>query len=233
MLTSKPITLNSMAKRFTTGSVHPESNRRQRKRRFISLKNKMRKYPDCAYDGDFYCNHVYDPAQPWVWVDFRFHHSKLKRYFSVAMTTLEFSEMEKDDEKAYELTRAELGDLRNGIEKQVELSTHGKCYVFVESAEEKDFNRNHIARQVEIGRELMARPRQAQPSIIVKDYGKVVIGLWVTVDRPYIDPTVIREFIAEFRKLGEPTTPGWTWTGPSVEVIPANLETRKNVYTTS
>jgi len=69
--------------------VKRERNRKERKARWIRAKNLMREYPDCAYNGDFYCDHLYDPAYPWVWVDFRFFHTKKKRYYAVAMRTLE------------------------------------------------------------------------------------------------------------------------------------------------
>lgn len=65
-------------------------NRKQRKFRWIQARNLMRVHKICNY-GEFYCNHVYDPKEPWVWVDARIFHSKLKRYFAVTFRTAEYA----------------------------------------------------------------------------------------------------------------------------------------------
>src|SRR5260370_835951 len=84
-------------------SVPDERNRKQKKLRYIRVKNLMRKYPECTYGGDFYCNHVYDPAYPWNWIDFRFFHSKLRRYYAASLRTLDFVAYDELEWKAYEL----------------------------------------------------------------------------------------------------------------------------------
>lgn len=211
-----------MTKRFSCGNSN-KKNRKQRKAQWIRARNLMRKYPDCSYNGDFYCNHVYEPENPWRWVDFRFFHTRLKRYFAVTMTTLEYSEMEKDDNAAYEIVCKEMGDLREGSIKAVMHPKHGKIFTFDYSDEDREFNYRHIARQIEVCRELAKVPRIASPSITIKDYGPVSVGVKATVNTQHIDEHVIREFIARFRELGEPTTPGWTHQGEEIEVIPGRL----------
>ncbi len=79
-----------------------EKNRKQRKACWISAKNLMRKYPECAYNGDFYCNHVYNKEHGWSWVDFRFFHTTLKKYFFVAMTTAEYDALKVNEERVLE-----------------------------------------------------------------------------------------------------------------------------------
>lgn len=81
-------------------------NRKQRKLRWIRVRNAMRIWPECAYGGDFYCNHVYDPKYPWCWVDFRFFHTTLKRYFAVAMVTAEYEAYGNAEDAAWEIAEA-------------------------------------------------------------------------------------------------------------------------------
>jgi hypothetical protein len=185
-----------------------QKNRKQIKARWIHVKNLMRKYPDCAYDGDFYCDHVYDPERPWVWVDFRFFHTKLKRYFAVAMVTAEYEAYTDLENRAIEQS-AIIFPYTDDAHRLEDLNT------------DPIRSEQHVARmglmrdiiQNEIDKSVFVRP-----SIQVKDYGPVAVGLWVTVNKPYIDEHVIREFITHFRSLGEPTKAGWYWHGEEVQI---------------
>jgi hypothetical protein len=179
----------------------------------------MRQYPDCAYNGDFYCNHVYDPKSPWCWVDFRFFHTRLKRYFAVAMTTLEYRGYNDDEEKAwdeaditYPRGAGELWDPKKNINEWIE------------------YTDDRVDARLAYEKELVAKynliPRMMTPTIQVKNYGAVAVGVWATVNKTYIDEHVIREWIAHYRSLGEPTTPGWTWFGEEVQVTPQDLNDR-------
>lgn len=208
-----------MTKKIFIRRDRSEINRKQRKARWIRAKNLMRAYPDCAYNGDFYCNHVYDPAHPWCWVDFRFFHTRLKRYFAVAMTTLEYRGYTDDEEKAWDeadvsfpRSAAELWDDKKDINEWINYSDER---VEARLAYEKDL----VAKYNLI-------PRTMAPTIEVKDYGPVAVGVWTTVNKPYIDEHVIREWIALYRSLGEPTTPGFIYRGEEVEVVPQALNDR-------
>lgn len=198
-------------------------NRKQRKQRWIDAKNLMRKYPDCAYGGDFYCNHVYDPEWPWVWVDFRFFHSKLKRYFSVAMVTAEYEVAEDIREKSWEM--ANFPPMPEPL--MIKAEKHGKygqLYRLNPGTEEyKKQYQEAAARHNKIMRELGDTPTKVTPRIEIKDYGSVAVGVYATVNTQHIDEHYIRDFIKFFRSLGEPTQPGWKWEGEAVEVIASRL----------
>lgn len=201
-----------MAKRKNMTSVPNERTRKQKKARYISLRNKMLKYPDCAYNGDFFCNHVYDPADPWLWVDFSFYHTTEKRYFACAMVTAEYEAYHTIEDKAIEIAYtlfptpdvpARLDDMLDELNSQGAKAERNKARDDVMSA---------------VIREELEKPSFVVPSITVKDYGPVAVGLWVTVNKPHINEHIIREFIADFRALGEPVTPGWYWHGEETQV---------------
>lgn len=149
----------------------------------------MQRYPDCTYNGDFYCNHVYDPAYPWQWIDFRFFHSRVKRYYAVAMITTWFDAYNRIETAAFDALDSEdqpYGEYKARLDAKMT--------------------------------ELAETPVIIRPSIELKDYGRVAIGLWATVNTPFIDEHYIRKFIADFRERGEPTKPGWSWHGEEIEI---------------
>lgn len=193
-------------------------NRKQRKEQWINAKNLMRQYPECAYNGDFYCNHEYDPEWGWCWVDFRFFHTKLKRYFAVAMTTLEYKAGENNKEKVWEAldvthpySDAPIRFAKNGMEFTDEWRQVYNIRKPLEAAMLLELNRE---------------AQMMRPYVDVKDYGDVVVGLWVSLDVPNIDEHVIRDFISFYRSIGEPITPGLAWVGEEVEVVPERLTKR-------
>ena len=175
-------------------SRHTEKNAKQRKARWIHAKNRMCKYPECAYGGDFYCDHVYEPDRPWKWVDFSFFHTKLKRYYAVAMVTVEYAAFAKVEIQAM---------------NHVEHNQNVKDWCLSVATLEREYAKE---------------PQVVKPNIELHDYGSVAIGMYATVNREYIDEHVIREFIAFFRSLGEPIQPGWSWYGEEVTIAPAQLE---------
>lgn len=207
-----------MPERFSRISS-AEKNRKQRKATWIRAKNLMRKYPDCAYNGDFYCDHVYEPHHPWVWIDFRFFHTKLKRYFAVAMVTTEYHAWNQAEDKAYsmiEFPECNLMYDRTDAE-------YGKLYRLEHSEEMNEaLNKKDILLE-----KLLAEEYKIMPKINVRRrYGSVIIGVDAIVNTPYIDEHYIRDFIKFFRTLGEPMEPGIVWTGEEVAVVPARLKER-------
>ncbi len=188
-------------------SVRDERTRKERKNRYIRLKNKMRKYPECAYNGDFYCIQILNTYGPSLGADFSFFHTKLKRYYACCLTTCTLDAYNKIEDQCLE--RAEI------------------IVPYPEDGVRND--RRHHERAA-LGRALMeeefTKPIFSSPSVQVNDYGPVAIGLWATVNKEYIDEHIIREFIAFFRSLGEPTKAGWHWHGEEVQVDPGRLDTR-------
>lgn len=211
-----------MPKRWSK-SDRTEKNRKQRKQRWMNARNAMRAYPDCAYNGDFYCNHVYDPAWPWVWVDFRFFHTKLKKYFAVAMVTAEYEVAEQIRDDAYEL--ANFPPMPEPF--MVPCEKHGKYGQLYKlnpgTPEYREQYREAAERHKTLQKELASKPTKVIPRIEIKDYGSVAVGVYATVNTQHIDEHYIRDFIKFFRSLGEPTQPGWKWEGEAVEVIAARL----------
>ena len=189
-----------------------EKNAKQRKLRYIKAKNLMRKYPDCAYGGDFYCDHVYEPAHPWHWVDFRFFHTRLKRYYAVAMVTARY--------EAYGL--AEDQSWSEALEAYPS-EPHNEDFDTWISRERTDAEKQRSAFEKARLNELLSQEWKIAPGFELKDYGPVAIGVFATVNKEYIDEHVIREFIAHFRELGEPTKPGFIWKDEEIVVGPEEL----------
>lgn len=209
-----------MSKRFSSRD-RKEVNRKQRKARWIMARNQMRMYPDCNYDNLFYCNHVYDPKYPWTWVDFRFFHTRLKRYFAVAMVTAEYEAYNNADQVAYEAanfpdfcSKFVKSDVLGQPATDTDVELIEKYQIEYEAASE---------RQSEIMKVELAKPVMIAPHLEVKDYGPVAVGIFATVNNSHIDEQVIRDFISFYRELGEPITPGFKWIGEEVQVVPERL----------
>jgi len=200
-------------------------NRKQRKQRWINAKNAMREYPECAYGGDFYCNHVYDPEWPWLWVDFRFFHSRLKRYYAVAMVTAEYEVAEQIRDKSWDMAGFPSfpEPFMVKAERHKEL---GQLYMSNPRTKEQEYKKQFqeaVARHKQIMYELGKTPTKVIPRFEIKDYGPVAVGVYATVNTQHIDEHYIRDFIKFFRLLGEPTQPGWKWEGEAVDVIASRL----------
>ena len=204
-------------------------NRKQRKEWWIYIKNLMRKYPDCAYDGLFYCNHVYDEERGWQWVDFRFFHTTKKRYFAVAMTTAKYTAEEQLDEiilakldQHHPYPEEKDGglifhpiDKKTGTGRLEFTSTHTAAY-----------NARELLKQ-QLYLELTDEAQKVLPKVDVKDYGEVAVGLWATLDVPKITPEVISNFIKFYRSIGEPIEPGGVWQGEEVVIVPERIKNVK------
>lgn len=195
-----------------------EANRKQRKARWIRVKNEMRQYSDCNY-GDFFCHHYLENREddgP-VWADFRFFHSKLKRYFAVAMITAEYEALNIAEGRA--------------IDEAYEEYPLGDGPIFVPSVDhpgylelvstETDKKRSH--RTNDLLEQYLKLEYSIIPRIEVLNYGDVAVGVYVTVNKSKIDEHVIREFIARFRELGEPIKPGWKWEDEAITITPEQL----------
>ena len=189
-------------------SVRDERNRTERKARYIRLKNKMKKYPECSYNNLFYCDQILGAYGPSYCADFSFFHTKKKRYYACCLRTCDLEGYNNVEDRCFE--RAEIifpypehGGVRNDPDHKLRAEL---CRALMN--EEFD------------------KPIFVAPSIQVKDYGPVAIGLWATVNKTHIDENIIREFIAFFRSLGEPTKAGWCWKDEEIQVDPRKLDAR-------
>lgn len=188
-----------------------EVNRKQRKECFIKAKNRLRSHPDTDY-GDFFCDHILDdPNYPCQWVDFIFYHSKIRRYFAVALQTVAHAAFNIAENKAIDdsilATPESLGP-------KFEVTKKFSRLVF----SEEDLRRVELCEQLTF--EYAELPYEITPGIKIADYGLVAVGVHAIVNRNSIDERVIREFIADFRVHGEPTKAGWTWENEKVTVVP-------------
>lgn len=187
-------------------STRDERNRTERKARYIRIKNLMRQYPDCDYNNLFYCNQLLGHYGPSLGADFSFYHTRRKRYYACALQTLEVKAYSEFEDRSIILSeelfpRSETGLLDDPLRLQ----------------------RNKA--QIQILNDIL-EPIELSPSIEIKNYGPVAVGLWVAVNKQYVDKNVISEFIAFFRSLGEPVKAGWCWNGEKIEVDPRKLRTK-------
>ena len=190
-----------------------EKNRRQRKARWIRVKNHFRKSEYC--DGVFWTNHIYEPEHPWVWVDFLFLSERHpRRYYAVAARTLEYKVLDDIENEVYEIV-----DEREPFEEQrlILSRNNGEFEVYFSEPVQ-----NQQRRRMELFKELYPlhlNQRTERATIEVRrEYGDVAIGLWVTLNTPHIDSQVIHAFIKQFRDLGEPIAHGIVWTGEEVNI---------------
>jgi|SRR5579859_577810 len=194
-------------------SVRNERNRTERKARYIRLKNKMRKYPDSSFGGEFYCDQLLGAYGPSLGADFSFFHTQKKRYYACCLQTLECKVYTDFEDYAHEQA--------------------SQIFPYPSSYFDESFNyipdAHHVERQ-KLHNKLMDDfivPVKSAPSIHVKNYGPVAVGLWATVNKEYVDEHGIREFIAFFRSLGEPIKAGWSWYGEEIEVDPRRIHRAK------
>ena len=203
-----------MTFRYKSAKRH-DSTRTERKATWRKVTGLAKQYPECVIaNGQAYCNHVWEPEHPWVWVDFRFFHTKLKRYFACAMVTAEYKAYGQVEDAAWEIAREKYPyeEHRTGL-RGIEQWRSERS--------ENDDNRFKLFKEKVT--ELGLNTYKETPRILAKDYGELVVGVWATVNRPYIDEAYIAEFIDFYRSLGEPTKPGLVWKGEEIEVIPANI----------
>lgn len=203
-----------------------ERTRKQRKARWIKIKNDYWKYPECVI-GDAYCDHVYDETNPWQWVDFRFlsrQHSR--RYFAVAAQTLRFAAYHQAQELADDAADKDWPLPDNGCYfGPAEMDgTWGKVYELLTTEEyDEQYKRWSTANQ-EYLKHFMAQPVLLRPQIEVRlEYGPVAVGVWALLNKPRLDPAGLSEFVQQFRDLGEPLKQGIVWQGEEVQVVPAEI----------
>lgn len=182
-----------------------EKNAKQRKLRYIRAKNLMTTFPDCTYDGLFYCNIVEHEDGSWGdFIDFRFFHTEKKRYFATSLSTCAGAIALEAEDQSWEDADKEFPTVFPTALDDI-LSEGGSTNWddpredFLKKWRWKDERYNEIISQDHI----------VKPYMKTVDYGPVAVGLWATVNKPAITVSVVKEFIARFRKLGQPTAPGW------------------------
>lgn len=201
-----------MPLRFSKTERH--KSRKKRKAIYMRAKKLMLLYPECAYNGDFYCNHVYDPEHPWQWVDFRFFHTTKKIYFAVAMVTATQEACYAVEECAHLIAKfPSFSDPHFITDTDGTMTLNEGTPSYQQQYKEATFRKKRIQF------ELSFQPIYVVPKVKVLDYGLPVIGVHATVNTSHIDKHVIRNFIRFFRSLGEPTKPGWKWEGEKVAVV--------------
>ena len=192
------------------------SHQRRKEARALVIPRMRDVYDDkeCG-TGVYWCNHLYDENHPWVWVDFRFPSLNKPKslYYAVAMRTLEYARANEIEDAVW--------DEYGGGDIQFQENEH---LVFSIS----DEDRAKLDRQQAIINDKMKEDVTVmRPSITLEHYGVGRIGVHCTVNTPYINDTVIKNFIDLFRSLGEPTSDGYTWHGEEVTVETRHLLTNE------
>lgn len=189
--------------------------RKNRKRQFIVVKNNLRSAP--FGHGEFVCGHELNPENRLPWTNFFFmsevHH---QCYFSVAMNTAQYEanhRLEQRISDELELTLPYAAQQAQPLSNR-KISTRDllaqRMHVFAD---------RH--KQAKILRPLMMLQEQTvRPEIRIKECRQGVISVEVTVDTPFIDEKVIRDFIEQFRGLGEPIARGLAWSGDEISLLP-------------
>jgi len=202
-----------------------ERNRKQRKARWMRFKSAYRRHPDCVH-GAVFCDHVYEEQRPWQWVDFRFPSlAHRRRYYAVAARTLEYTAITDAEDRAWDKVDELLPYPQKAtawvpvIDKM-----HGRAREWPLSKEVWQLKQERAELHKKLFLELSQRPVKLCESIEVRlEYGPVAIGLWVQVNKSYLDPSWFDEFICWYLAQGEPLKQGVVWEGEGVEIVPAEI----------
>ena len=189
----------------------------------MHVKNAIAKDKDGM--GVFAARHVFE--DPMVWIIVVFLSEKHKGVvFSLFLKTLEYVEWHNDGETAEKILA------ERGIHRRKPVMGNGKlsAKAFIrnflhQSDEDRAIDDAYRAKVDEVRMAENAKPRLASPKIDIDEWGSVRVAINAEVNAPSLTPTVILDFIASFRALGEPIVNKWSWHGAPVEVIPANLKT--------
>ena len=178
----------------------------------------------------YWCNHLWDEANPWQWVDFIFlsKQAPKSRYYAVALTTLTYSEYEQDRDRAWDKVDEVDGDWHaDGLfVKDLNHPHFGQLWRTEFTEEEQARMKLRSDMTSKFTEEFTAVPRLVRPWIktITGDYRPGCVGVHASLNTPFLDDTVIRNFIAQFYALGEPIADGdIVWQGEEIEVTPAIL----------
>lgn len=200
-------------------------SRKASKLRFIRVKNRC---SDPIYNdesgGIYYSQHVRDEIMCWVDIFFPSIYHK-GRYFAVALTTLEKSGLEADEDIADKEASLLYPDATIDFNwsKQPPKSAKGNrhystTFVYSGGWEEK----NALSKKIE--EKLNATSRKMRPYInIDRNYWYPAIGFHASLNTPSLSTEVIVDMIKQFREMGEPIKHGNIWTGEEVDVVPQRL----------
>lgn len=202
-------------------------NRKKIKARFINARNLMRKYPDCAIDKDIYCDHVYNPESPWRWVDFKFFHTKLRRYFAVAMITAECKAWEDVEEQTFDAAEYPDGEWDDGNFVASIHPKYGKVFTHVPTPEHTAKVQAFRERKAALDAIEMVKPRNVECGLKLEDYNDGVVGVIAVVNTTHIDEQYLKDFVKMFRALGEPMQPGEKYNVETIQVVPDNINKRR------
>jgi hypothetical protein len=203
-----------------------KTNRKQIKARYIKAKNSMRKYPECVIDKDIYCDHLYDAKSPWCWVDFRFFHSTLRRYFAVAMITAEFKAWEEVDDATFIKADYPDGEWDKCNFEELPHPKYGKVFRHRPSSDFSKKVEEFRERKAALDAVEMIKPRAVECGFTLEDYDDGVVGVKAVVNTTHIDEQYLKDFVKMFRALGEPMQPG-KYNVETIQVVPDNINKRR------
>ena len=207
------------------------TQRRQYVRMVVRERTRMVMEDTVCGNGTFWCNHLYDPAQPWTWVDVTFLSTRAPKryYFAAALTTLEYKQWCEDEDAGWTEAERQLGRYTGPGGEVVKAEVdpvYGQLFSYQEHPEGMEHFRKEREIADKVRAELNLKPRLVKPSIRVEFYRPGCYGVHASLNTPSLNDDVVRQFIQQFRDLGEPITEGIVWEGDFEEVCPENLNKR-------
>lgn len=194
--------------------------RKHRKRQFIRRKNSIR--DPAFWFGNFYCEHSFGPESRATWVDFTFASERQKnRYFSVKMRTVETAIKERLEREVADALDKTMPYPESGfwLEKAGRHPHYGQLYSLGISEAYQKVDRERSVQEKALLAQLTSQTQVARPEIIIKKSSTTFITVLTIVNKSFIDIDVIQDFIAHFRKLGEPSSPGVAWRGAEIRLV--------------
>jgi hypothetical protein len=134
------------------------------------------------------------------------------------------AEEKASDEADKDWQRPERGCYFGPAEKDPDF---GIVYELRTTDEYREWYRNWSTAQQEYLKHFLQEPVVVRPKIEVRlEYGPVGVGVWAALNKDYLEPASLQEFILQFRELGEPLKQGIVWQGEEITVVPAEIDKR-------
>lgn len=197
-------------------------SRRQAKASWIQQANKFRLHPEGMVSKEIFCEAWCYGQRRFSVVHFEFFHSKLRRFFSVRVSTavaLAYAEVEDSVERRLNAEHplpspfipVELARRTSGVVlgQKTALSQE----FIAACAVRRNIKKPMLLAAADMKKKLDLRAE------VTHDNG-VCARIQVLADTDVIDDQFMREFVARFRSCGEPFVPGVVWDDGVVEVSP-------------
>lgn len=221
-----------MPDRYRLSRNKLSASRKEKKRRFIRIKNKIR-----TGNGVYYTYHVEEDNDFQTWIDIYFLSKKRKGvYYAAALCTPDCIASDMLQNAALKEVDKILPYTGDEFRTSVKIpKTHPKQPQTYRWYPSELLNRRHEL-WTKIEEEMSGNEFTVTPQIkIDPSYYPPAIGCLATVNTPSLTPKAIIEFIEFFRTVAEPITvlgknPSIVWKGEEVKRVPAEFNKRYKEY---